>query len=283
MSLALKKLASDLLRLEINTIVTENLGGTKPNNFRRLLCDLAAEYRIKLGRYRALHEGEEPPNESDEVKGYVKYNGGREAYKELLRKADALWDIYQDKTDALSDVKEKEQAKRRLLLIGRIHDQCHTILDIFTQLREVSEAITQEATLAGTTPSVEEHPNLVWDNDVNIKELHKLKDYELNPEQMSQVRKAYEIGTQYILLQTVVQIEGDITSYITTNFLDMKSSEQEIILKMHNTALDTSIRLWQYLFQTIGSLLGGITGGMFGKKEASVKTGGGFFKRMFGK
>lgn len=283
MSLALKKLASDLLRLEINTIVTENLGGTKPNNFRRLLCDLAAEYRIKLGRYQALHDGEEPPNESNEVKNYIKYNGGREAYKELLRKADALWDIYQDKADALTDIESKEQAKRRLLLIGRIHDQCHTILDIFTQLREESKAITDEATLAGTTPSVEEHPNLVWDNDVSVKELHKLKDYQLDPEQMSQVRKAYEIGTQYILLQTVVQIEGDITSYVTTNFLDMKSSEQEVILKMHNTALDTSIRLWQYLFQTIGSLLGGITGGMFGKKEASAKTGGGFFKRMFGK
>jgi hypothetical protein len=65
----------------------------------------------------------------------------------------------------------------------------------------------------------------------------------------------------------------------------MKTSEQDVILKMHNTAMDTSIRLWQYLFQTIGSLLGGITGGMFGKKESSAKAagGGGFFKRMFGK
>jgi phage-related minor tail protein len=102
---------------------------------------------------------------------------------------------------------------------------------------------------------------------------------------MATLRKAYEIGTQYILLQTVVQIEGDITSYVTTKFLEMKGSEQEVIMKMHNTAMDTSIRLWQYLFQTIGSLLGGISGGMFGKKTApaAASGGSGFFKRMFGK
>jgi hypothetical protein len=285
MSLALKKLASDLLRLEINTIVTENLGGTKPNNFRRLLCDLAEDYRIKLGRYQAFIDGEEPPAENKDVKGYLKYNGGREAYKEMLIKSDSLWDIYQDRVNATMDTEEKEKFQRRLLLIGRIHDQCNTILDVFGQLKEESEAIAQEASAAGTTPDEEAHPNFHWDNDINVKELHKHKDYELNPDQMSVIRKAYEIGTQYILLQTVVQIEGDITSYVTTKFLDMKTSEQDVILKMHNTAMDTSIRLWQYLFQTIGSLLGGITGGMFGKKESPAKAagGGGFFKRMFGK
>jgi hypothetical protein len=286
MSLALKKLASDLLRLEINTIVTENLGGTKPNNFRRLLCDLAADYRVKLGRYQALSVGEEPPAENSEVKGYVKYNGGREAYKELFKKANDLWDLYQDlANNSPASSEEQENAKRRLLLIGRIYDQCNTILDVFRQLKEESEIIAEEATALGTAPNVEEHPNFLWDNDYNSNQLHKIQDYELNPDQMATVRKAYEIGTQYILLQTVVQIEGDITSYVTTNFLNMKGSEQEVILKMHNTAMETSIRLWQYLFQTIGSLLGGISGGMFGKKRdaAAPVTGGGFFKRMFGK
>ena len=286
MSSALKKLASDLLRLEINTIVTENLGGNKPNNFRRLLCDLAEDYRLKLGRYQALAIGEEPPTENTDVKGYVKYNGGREAYKELFKKSNDLWDIYQDKVNALPESEEKEMAKRRLLLIGRMYDQSNTVLDVFRELKEESEAITQEATAAGTIPDVEAHPNLIWDNDFNVKDLHKHTDYELNPDQMATLRKAYEIGTQYILLQTVVQIEGDITSYVTTKFLEMKGSEQEVIMKMHNTAMDTSIRLWQYLFQTIGSLLGGISGGMFGKKTApaaGVSGGGGFFKRMFRK
>ncbi len=284
MSSALKKLASDLLRLEINTIVTENLGGNKPNNFRRLLCDLAEDYRLKLGRYQALAIGEEPPTENTEVKGYLKYNGGREAYKELFKKANDLWALYQDKVNALPASEEKEMAKRRLLLIGRMYDQCNTVLDVFRELKEESEAIKDEASKAGTTPDGEAHPNLIWDNDFNVKDLHKQQDYELKPDQMATLRKAYEIGTQYILLQTVVQIEGDITSYVTTKFLEMKGSEQEVIMKMHNTAMDTSIRLWQYLFQTIGSLLGGISGGMFGKKTAPAAVGGGgFFKRMFGK
>jgi hypothetical protein len=161
MSSALKKLASDLLRLEINTIVTENLGGNKPNNFRRLLCDLAEDYRLKLGRYQALAIGEEPPTENTDVKGYTKYNGGREAYKELFKKANDLWDVYQDKVNALSESEEKEMAKRRLLLIGRMYDQCNTVLDVFRELKEESEAITQEATAAGTTPDLEAHPILM--------------------------------------------------------------------------------------------------------------------------
>jgi hypothetical protein len=57
-----------------------------------------------------------------------------------------------------------------------------------------------------------------------------------------------------------------------------------MIMKVHETAMNTSIRLWQYLFQTIGSLVGGLAGGIFGKKQPTAATGGGgFFKRMFGK
>ena len=83
-----------------------------------------------------------------------------------------------------------------------------------------------------------------------------------------------------------MQIEGDITSYVTTRFLDMNPIQQQAIMKMHETAMDTSIRLWQYLFQTIGSLLGGLAGGIFGKRkpvEGVSGGGGGFFSRLFKK
>jgi hypothetical protein len=285
MSSAIKKLASDLLRLEINTIFTENLGGTKPNNFRRLLCDLAEDYRIKMGRYEAYLTGAEPPSENREVQGYVKYNGGREAYKELLQKSEYLWEIYQEMANTTPPTEETAKAKSRLLLIGRIYDQCHSILDVFKHLKEEAEATRAELTANGVTEiDLAEYPNLLWDNDYDVEVIHKTKDYELSPDQMAVVRKAYEIGTQNILLQTVVQIEGDITSYVTTRFLDMETPEQEMIMKVHETAMNTSIRLWQYLFQTIGSLVGGLAGGIFGKKQPTAATGGGgFFKRMFGK
>lgn len=285
MSSAIKKLASDLLRLEINTIFTESLGGTKPSTFRRLLCDLAEDYRIKMGRYEAYLAGAEPPSENREVQGYVKYNGGREAYKELLKKSEYLWEAYQDIANMTPPTEETAKAKGRLLLIGRIYDQCNMILDVFSHLRDDAEVMKAELTANGVTEiDLAEYPNLLWDNDYDVNVIHTVKDYELAPDQMAAVQKAYEIGTQQILLQTVVQIDGDITSYVTTRFLDMQASEQEMMLKMHETAMNTSIRLWQYLFQTIGSLVGGLAGGIFGKKQPSAATGGGgFFKRMFGK
>lgn len=285
MSLPFKKLAADLLRLEINTIVTENLSGTKPNNFRRLLFELAEEYRLRIGKYEAMFNNMPEPMSNEAVPNFKKYTGGKEAYQELAAKAHDLWEVFQSAMETMTEKsEERERTKSRQLLAGRIYEQSNMIVDIFRELRSEAEEHKKELAAAGQADN-NDFPNAIWDNDFVPDQLKRIKDYELSPDQMATVRKAYEIGTQYILLQTVVQIEGDVTTYVTTKFLGMHIAEQEVIMKIHDTAMNTSIRLWQYLFQTIGSLLGSFTGGIFGKKGAAAGTGasqGGFFKRFFG-
>jgi hypothetical protein len=283
MGLPFKKLASDLLRLEINTIVTENLSGTKPNNFRRLLYELAEEYRLRIGKYEAMFDNRPEPLSNEEVPNFQKYTGGKEAYQELAAKAHVLWEGFQVKMEGMPEKsEERERTKSRQLLAGRIFEQSNMIVDIFRELRAAAEKYKKEQASNGQTAD-DDFPNKVWDNDFVPDQLKRQQDYELSPDQMAVIRKAYEIGTQYILMQTVVQIEGDITTYITTKFLEMPIAEQEVIMKIHDTALNTSIRLWQYMFQTIGNLLGSFTGGIFAKKQPSGGSSGGFLSRFFGK
>ncbi len=284
MGLPLKKLANDLLRLEINTIVTENLSGTKQNNFRRLLFELAEEYRLRIGKYEAMFNNMPEPLNHQEVPNFQKFTGGKEAYQELALKAHNLWDVFQLKMEGMPEKsEERERTKSRQLLTGRIFEQSNMIVDVFRELRAEAEENKRELAEAGQ-PNTDDFPNAIWDNDYTPDQFKRLKDYELSPDQMAIVRKAYEIGTQYILLQTVVQIEGDITTYVTTKFLEMPVAEQEVIMKIHDTAMNTSMRLWQYLFQTIGSLLGNLAGGVFGKKNAAATGGtGGFFSKLFRK
>jgi hypothetical protein len=282
MALPIKKLAADLLRLEINTIVTENLSGSKPNNFRRLLFDLAEDYRLRVARYDTMFKGSSSfatQNTEIKMEGISNLNGGQQAYQELVKTSERLVGVFSEKIEKMPDGAEKERERSRMILMIRIYEQSRLILDIFRQLHEEADAHLA----AGGTNDPETYPNLLWDNDYSLPQIEKIKDYDLTPDQMGVIRKAYEIGTQYILLQTAVQIEGDITTYVTTKFLEMPLAEQEILLKMHDTATNTSIRLWQYLFQTIGSLIEGLGGSVLAKKKpaAAVTGGGGFFSRLF--
>jgi hypothetical protein len=109
------------------------------------------------------------------------------------------------------------------------------------------------------------------DNEYEVGEFDDLPELELDPAQTLVVRKAKEIGTQRVVMQTVVQVEGDITSYVTSKFLEMDEEDQRIVSEVHNSAMMTSIRMWQYLFETVKTLAGSAFSAATGGKKGKVK------------
>ena len=110
------------------------------------------------------------------------------------------------------------------------------------------------------------------DNEFPAMRLNHLEDLKITPDQISIIRKAHEIGTQRVLLQTVVQVEGDITSYLTTRFLHFPEREQKMIKEVHESSIMTSIRMWQYLFQAVGRLAGTVFSTVTGKQVDTTPT-----------
>ena len=250
-------LANDLLRLEINTIVKDQLLCSKPRSHRWELYDIASEYRELLTSYTITAINPVLGGEKESLgmrKEFKNLNAGLEAFLEIQHFAEVKRDEFKQELERvkLSDL-ETDVLNERVMLCERIIRQSQQMIDIFLDLQNNSNDAIES------------------DNNFSVMRLNHLPDLKLDPSQISIIRKANEIGTQRVLLQTVVQVEGDITSYITTRFLHFPEKEQKMIKEVHESSIMTSIRMWQYLFQAVGKLAGTVFTGVTGKQ---VNTGG---------
>lgn len=257
----IQNLASDLLRLEVNTIIKEDLTCQKPGSLRQTLLNLARKYRLKLIELEAFidpgPQEELHPDAADEEEGrkFNERHGGVPAYQEIFNFAESLKKRYQHGLFE-PERKEKERLKSRLVMIDRIMKQSKLIIGAF---KELKEELSQNG-----SPQENEISNSYSANEVD-----DMEDLQMNPANVALIRKAGEIGTQRVLMQTVVQVEGDITTYITPRFLNLTEDDRQVLTGVHSEAIKSSISMWQYLFKTITSLAGGAIGGMMsgGKKQ----------------
>ena len=106
-----------------------------------------------------------------------------------------------------------------------------------------------------------------WNNDIDLSTINKVDDLDLTPDQVTLIRKTWEIGTQRILMQTVVQIDGDITNYLTNQFVNLSPELKAIVLNLHNDATESGARIWNMLFKTVSQLAGTAFRKIFEKKS----------------
>jgi hypothetical protein len=78
-------------------------------------------------------------------------------------------------------------------------------------------------------------------------------DGDFQPPDLIAIRKAWDLGTEAILLQTVIQLDGDIVTRFQ-NGMDQPS--REVVHTLHARAVDLSFRHWQWLFEAVGRVAG---------------------------
>lgn len=245
MGLNIKKLASDLTRLEVNTILKEDLHCSQPRSNRHMLHELAQDYREKMLELDADLQDLRLASKSLTFKWQF---SGEASFDEIHEAARAQVKQFGKGLSSITDDRKQRKLRTDLRTVERIYRQSELVLDIFRALK--AERNTEQE----------------WNNDVSIETMDSIPDLELNPAQLTTIRKAHEIGTQQVLMQTVVQIDGDITSYITPTYMGLEMKEQNMLLEVHNTAFGTSIKVWRYLFETLSSLAGGAIGKALGEK-----------------
>ena len=80
-----------------------------------------------------------------------------------------------------------------------------------------------------------------------------------DPEDLTTLRKAWELGTDEVALQTTIQIDGDVVTRVDPAFL----GEQHTRLRdMHQNGVSSAMRSWENLVDTAVKLVGGIIGGL---------------------
>jgi len=77
----------------------------------------------------------------------------------------------------------------------------------------------------------------------------------LGPQERAIVRKMWEMGTEKVVMQSVIQLDGDVITRIQR---DRLGPEHATLHGLHQQGVKVSIETWQLLVQTIGALVSGL-------------------------
>jgi len=203
------KIATDLMNLEINTIIKPNIEGVKMPNPRHALLDVA-----KMFDYELTRQG---------ISRFEKHMdfGGRESFDQLRERANRTIIELQKKGPALTP-----EEGSNLLMLYRIKDKSDQIKSIFNALERKGVR--------------------TWDNEYSRLEIEeKEPPFPLTPSQLVLIRKIWELGTEEIVAQTVIQMDGDVMTRVQPKYIS--SGNHGVIFKLHNEGVATSISFWKDL------------------------------------
>ncbi|PRQ05296.1 hypothetical protein ENSA5_04150 [Enhygromyxa salina] len=85
--------------------------------------------------------------------------------------------------------------------------------------------------------------------------------HHLSPEDQSTVRKIWEVGTESVLAQTCVQLDGDVITRISEDLIEAHTAAvQELVLGCHHRSVDTGLSHWRALVQVAIELVDKVFG-----------------------
>ncbi|MDW7691021.1 hypothetical protein R9C00_20290 [Flammeovirgaceae bacterium SG7u.111] len=279
----LQNLASDLLTLEVNTIVKENLSGAKmPPKKRMAFLDIANRYRSILVEFGICvkADGNPIPKTKGQEPLLLRWRFGGEfsfvEIKDMAAKGQAYFAAKLKKAKSQNEIDDLEG---KLKLLTRIERQSSNVVGLFKIRRQEYNVDTSNTkkgfdgtcNMDGMTSDLEPFSSQMasegWNNDLSIQDINKVEDMELDPDQVTLLRKVWELGTQKVLLQTVIQIDGDMTNYLTNQFVYLPPELRKVVLDLHNDATSSGTKIWSTLFTTITQLAGKGLNQLFSKKN----------------
>jgi hypothetical protein len=250
----LRTLAEDLLNLEINTIIKPEMSAVKlPSSRRQALYELSAIYNSQLEELQVR----EPV--------YWEFSGVK-SFGELRDRAKDGIQAYQEQFSQVSP-QGRATIMEQIKMLERIQDQSSQVVGMFKRLEQrVKDKTNSKVPGYSHAPETvdvgalskpdraEPHRDSeLWNNDIDRIRMNEIEDLHLKPDQLSMIRKAWEIGTERIVLQTVIQLDGDITTRIAESFAN---NPIRTILTIHNESVGIVAGFWSTLVKTFGEIFG---------------------------
>ena len=273
-----KTLAGDLLNLDVSTIIRENTSNSKMPSVRRMgIMQIADSYRGKMIEMgvckRATDETTEAPA-GDNAPFLLRWRyAGEWSFVEINNAAKNGVPILRAKQKLADDSKAKQKIEENIQLLTRFQAQSFNLIGMFkTRRRLYKEEIAaakedysvERPSADGFGPHASHTSSQGWNNDISIRDINLTDDMDLAPDNLTLVRKTWEIGSQRVYLQTVIQIDGDVTSYITRDFIKLPENVKSLVLNIHNDSVSSATKMWTMLFDTVAKIAGQALGSLFG-------------------
>lgn len=86
-----------------------------------------------------------------------------------------------------------------------------------------------------------------WDNNYSREEIEQERPpFPLTVDELVTIRKAWEIGTEVVAMQTVIQLDGDVVTRVNPEYATAEK-EDEIIRTIHSDSVKVSVGYWHQL------------------------------------
>lgn len=241
----------DLTNLEINTIVKDEMTASKaPSSARLLLHNLAGKYDQKLvilgDKYRQYLGASDHVGDENLFRGIREREGsGYESFKELSDRA----------KDAGILLKGSK------VLVSLPEDQIDSDIMMLKRIETISNDVRRILVMDGVDPNKDDAVKSAAFNFDDKETIEKFRtmtsrqadEFELNLDlrQVLVIKKANDIGTEKVVLQTVIGIDGDVTTRISKAFAEQPVT---FINEMHKDAISVSVEFWKSLINVVVQL-----------------------------
>jgi len=283
----LTEIGRDLLVMEISTIESETISGHKMPWFPHAVIDVLTKYAdwlvitqdVKMGTVLSL-PGPLTPDAlvaltlDEAPDSDARITNGWRTIEQIRRTAKLLVD------DQVMEALHKRPLKpiERSLAV-RIRRNCDQLKAMVVRFRAteswqryfLTDAALQNIGQARTETSSDH----AWtsfrqvDDGLTRSEISrslegagKSEQAVLDSDAAVRLRKIWELGTDSIIAQTLVHIDGDTVTRVHPGL------DQETLtyyLNIHNQGIDTAVKQWRTLFDAFAALVGGVADRIFGR------------------
>lgn len=134
--------------------------------------------------------------------------------------------------------------KREAFALDQVKDEIRMLSAVAERQHEAAQGTPRRAVLARII--------------TNLRVLSDLKLDELEMKQRLMIRKMWEIGTEEVVVQTCISLDGDVVTRIDPQLLDKAADLREVLLGVHRESTTISIRFWSALASAATTIIEGI-------------------------
>jgi hypothetical protein len=263
----------DLTHLEINTIIKDDMTASKASSSARLLLhNIAGTYDSKLislgEKYAKLlspeiveitrnshtippervkdpeNTGQSEPTYEILFRGLRVYEGsGFHSFRELSFRAEKAFDLLKEQKSNISGLPDGEVGSDMMML---------------KRIQSISDNIRSILVISGEVPKDGETEKFDFDDVSKVREFMYMKadkaqklEPKIDLRQLMVIKKANDIGTEQVVMQTIIGMDGDITTRISRSFANQPIP---FVNDIHKDTMMISVDYWKFLITVVVDL-----------------------------
>ena len=244
---SLKHTARDLTTLEINTIIKHSMTARKMPPPGHAILDIAAAYTDKLQvslRVPLVTPFTKQTQYDDELTHIDQWATER-VERGVLRCDDHTFrSLRRAAYRVLEDCRELEERDRIIVeRIKRNADQLRAVL------RNVGKRLPSRLDSKDSFLKCNRRQLLERET-----KLGRHPQPNLHPDEMTLIRKVWDIGVEEVVMQSTVSLSGDVINRIQSG---LETQEAAAILAFHREGIVSGTRMWKLIAETLVSMTGG--------------------------